>query len=178
MTIYRSKFPPSLGRHGKLLIPSIMCRSLAVITGSHWPKVLPMSIVLPCTNCIVEVSYAVTPWKILLFSVNRLGWKSTQSNLCMYWSGDRIPEGAAWVGPLQSGPTTWWKSREPSGCEKYGTSRCGDTRGRLMCSSRSLLSDILMMYWFSSCHQKKFEEYLWNLWTWTHYLPGLLVGIN
>ena len=42
-----------------------------------------------------------------------------------FWSGVRVPEGS----------TTWWKSQEPTGCEKQGTGRSSDTWGSPMSSS-------------------------------------------
>ena len=31
----------------------------------------------------------------------------TTAGVVKFWNGDHVPEGAAWVGPLQGGPMTW-----------------------------------------------------------------------
>ena len=61
--------------------------------------------------------------------------------------GDRdcILEGAAWVGLLQDGSMTCWKSRKAAGCVKHGTDFCGDTWGSSVFSSRCLSADMMMM---------------------------------
>ena len=69
------------------------------------------------------------------------GW--TTAGVVKFWSGGLVPEGVSWVGLLQGGPMTWWKSRETAGFVNHGTGRCCDTWGSPMSSTERQSADMM-----------------------------------